>query len=85
MSALLNNIERFISYIERVSGLSPETVRAYSSHLVAYATWCENSQINGLTVTVQDLRRYLGEMHEREHLLAPLQHTYQLLNRSIAG
>ncbi len=65
MSALLNNIERFISYIERVSGLSPETVRAYSSHLVAYAAWCESSKVDGLTVTVRELRRYLGEMHEK--------------------
>ena len=54
-------VDDFIDYISRVQGLSPETVRAYRSHLDAYAQWCEREAIDGLCVSVTELRGYLAE------------------------
>lgn len=58
---LYSHIDSFIEYISRVQGLSPETVRAYRSHLEAYARWCEREQVEGLSVSVSELRGYLGD------------------------
>lgn len=57
-------IDCFIAYIEQVSGLSPETSRAYRSHLCSFASWCQDSGVNGLAPSVSELRRYLAQMHE---------------------
>lgn len=57
-------IDAFIGYISSVEGLSPETVRAYGSHLEAYANWCEKNGIDGLAVSVRQLRRYLSQLRE---------------------
>ena len=54
-------VDDFIVYISRVRGLSPETVRAYRSHLDAYVQWCERETIDGLCVSVTELRSYLAE------------------------
>lgn len=54
-------VDDFIVYISRVQGLSPETVRAYRSHLDAYVQWCERETIDGLCVSVTELRSYLAE------------------------
>lgn len=62
MTAKLSSlVDDFIVYISRVQGLSPETVRAYRSHLDAYAQWCEREAIDGLCVSVTELRGYLAE------------------------
>ena len=62
MTAKLSSlVDDFIVYISRVQGLSPETVRAYRSHLDAYAQWCEQEAIDGLCVSVTELRGYLAE------------------------
>ena len=62
MYGLYDGIDSFIAHIARVEGLSPETVRAYSQHLEAYARWCERSGIDGLRPSARDLRRYLAEL-----------------------
>ncbi|MBN2940147.1 MAG: tyrosine recombinase [Collinsella sp.] len=54
-------MDSFIQYISRVQGLSPQTVRAYRSHLEAYARWCEKEHVEGLSVGVAELRGYLGD------------------------
>lgn len=61
IAALYSHIDAFIGYISRVQGLSPETVRAYRSHLEAYARWCEKEHVEGLRVSVAELRGYLGD------------------------
>lgn len=62
MTAKLSSlVDDFIVYVSRVQGLSPETVRAYRSHLDAYAQWCEREAIDGLCVSVTELRSYLAE------------------------
>lgn len=62
MTAKLSSlVDDFIVYISRVQGLSPETVRAYRSHLDAYVQWCEWEAIDGLCVSVTELRGYLAE------------------------
>ena len=60
-AALYSHIDAFIGYISRVQGLSPETARAYQSHLGAYARWCEKERIEGLCVSVAELRGSLGD------------------------
>ena len=60
-ATLYSYIDSFIQYISRVQGLSPQTVRAYRSHLEAYARWCEKEHVEGLRVSVAELRSYLGD------------------------
>lgn len=60
-ATLYSYIDSFIQYISRVQGLSPQTVRAYRSHLEAYAQWCEKEHVEGLRVSVAELRGYLGD------------------------
>lgn len=60
-------IDGFISYIEQVEGLSPETVRAYRGHLEAYARWCERSGADGLDPSSRELRRYQAEMRSADY------------------
>lgn len=55
-------IDGFTSYIARVEGLSPETVRAYGSHLEAFGTWCERACCGSLCTDVRGLRSYLAEL-----------------------
>ncbi len=57
-------IDSFLTHIEQVEGLSPETVRAYRSHLEAYADWCRDIKTDVHKVSVTELRRYLAQMHE---------------------
>lgn len=52
----------FISFISRMEGLSPETVRAYEGHLGAYGRWCGLRDVDAMDPTVAKLRSYLGEM-----------------------
>ena len=62
MTAKLSSlVDDFIVYVSRVQGLSPETVRAYRSHLDAYVQWREREAIDGLCVSVTELRSYLAE------------------------
>lgn len=55
-------LDDFISFIARVEGLSPETVRAYEGQLEAYGSWSERAGVDGLHPTARDLRRYLAEL-----------------------
>lgn len=59
--ALYDAIDDYVAYISRVEGMSPETVRAYSQHLEAYARWSERSQVDGLHPHARMLRGYLAE------------------------
>lgn len=61
LDALYDSIDDFVAYISRVEGMSPETVRAYSQHLEAYARWCERADVDGLHPTPRSLRGYLAE------------------------
>ncbi len=58
----LNALDGFIAYISQVEGLSPETVRAYSSHLEAYGAWAARAEANALNPTMPELRRYLADL-----------------------
>lgn len=55
-------IDGFIAYISRVEGLSPETVRAYGSHLEAYGEWCRRERAGRLCLDVRGLRSHLAEL-----------------------
>lgn len=57
-------IDGFIAYISRFEGASPETIRAYSQHLKAYARWCEQGGLDGLDPSPRCLRGYLATLRE---------------------
>lgn len=60
--ALADAIERFCDYLAGVRSLSPNTVRAYHTDLVAYHAWVAREGVRPLSVTHRELRRYLGEL-----------------------
>ena len=62
VSDLYDAIDEFCAHLSRVEGMSPETVRAYASHLEAFGAWVERARLDGLALTVRDLRRYLAEL-----------------------
>ena len=66
-SELDQAIDGFITFIEQVEGLSPETARAYRGHLEAYARWCERAGVDGLDPSSRELRRYLAEMRAAKY------------------
>lgn len=58
----LDALDGFIAYISQVEGLSPETVRAYGSHLEAYGLWAARVEANALDPAMPELRRYLADL-----------------------
>lgn len=56
----LDALDDFIAYISRVEGLSPETVRAYASHLEAYGRWAAGAGVDALEPGTRGLRRHLA-------------------------
>ena len=60
---LYDAIDDFIAHISRVEGLTPNTVTAYSSHLEAFARWCERSDVDAFSCGIRDLRAYLAELN----------------------
>ena len=50
-------MDEIIAYIARVEGFSPETVRAYSSHLEAFGRWCARAAEDALALDVRGFRR----------------------------
>lgn len=59
---LFDAIDGFIAYISSIEGLSAQTVRAYASHLDAYARWCEREAVVGLNPTAAQVRSYVSYM-----------------------
>lgn len=55
-------VDAFLAHCERVVGESPETVRAYRSHLLAYTRWLDRAGLDGRGVSIRDLRRYLADL-----------------------
>ena len=60
-------VERFCAHLEQVEGMSPETVRAYRSHLEAYVAWGERRGVDILDVTVRELRGHLAELRQARY------------------
>ena len=65
--AYLEALDAFIAYIARVRGLSPETVRAYTTHLEQYGGWAARCEVPPLEPTVADLRSYLGDLRRARY------------------
>ena len=61
-TAFADLIDSFLRYCESVLGESPETIRAYTSHLAAYERWLAREGVDGRAVGVRDLRRYLADL-----------------------
>ncbi len=71
-AALPVPIERFIRHLVVVRGLSTHTVRAYRSDLERYVEWTERAELDPLTVTHRDLRRYLAELDQARYSRATI-------------
>lgn len=56
------DVDRFVSQLTRVRGLSENTARAYASDLAQYALWARREGVRPLEVTHKQLRRYLAEL-----------------------
>lgn len=63
----LDAVDDFVAYVAGVSGLSPNTVRAYGQHLEAYVRWTDRVQVDALHPDVRELRRYLGELRQARY------------------
>ena len=59
------DIERFVSQLTQVRGLSGNTAKAYASDLAQYALWARREGVRPLEVTHKQLRRYLAELDAR--------------------
>ncbi|MDD7364730.1 MAG: tyrosine recombinase XerC [Olsenella sp.] len=55
-------VERFVSQLTQVRGLSGNTAKAYASDLAQYALWARREGVRPLEVTHKQLRRYLAEL-----------------------
>lgn len=60
--SFLDALDGFIAYIAGVEGLSPETVRAYGSHLEAYGAWAHRAGVHALDPEMPELRHYLADL-----------------------
>lgn len=58
----VDTIDEFLRYIRKIDGMSPETVRAYGSHLDAYLRWMKREGHELQALTSRDIRRYLAEL-----------------------
>jgi len=55
-------VDGFISHLRLERGLSPHTIRAYSTDLAQYVLWTDRAGIDPMTPGVQELRRYVRDM-----------------------
>lgn len=55
-------LDAFLTHLTTVRGLSPHTVRAYSSDLERYLEWAERQGCDPLTLSHRRLRSYLADM-----------------------
>jgi len=76
--AFAAHVDDFIRYLDGTRNMSPNTVRAYQTDLAAFCAWLERSGIDGLTVTHQQLRRYLA-------YLSRAQYTTRTINRHLSA
>ncbi len=60
-------VDRFIVHLRDERGLSPHTIRAYTSDLARYLEWTERQQIDPFRLGHKQLRRYLGEMDQARY------------------
>lgn len=52
----------FCDHLAGVRGLSPNTVRAYRTDLLAYVSWCRREGVRPLSVSHRELRSYLADL-----------------------
>ncbi|QWT17038.1 tyrosine recombinase XerC [Collinsella sp. zg1085] len=59
---LYEHIDAMLEYLRVQVGVSPETLKAYRSHLEAYARWCERKQLSGFNPSMRSIRSYVGSL-----------------------
>jgi integrase/recombinase XerD len=55
-------LDSFLTHLRVERGLSPHTVRAYSSDLQRYFEWAQRTGIDPVNLSHRELRRYLAEL-----------------------
>lgn len=55
-------VGRFVAYCRDVRGLSPNTLRAYETDLVAFGDWARRHDVDPVRATHRDLRAWLAEL-----------------------
>lgn len=53
---------RFVDFLDRVRGLSPNTVRAYAQDVAAFVAWTRREGVSPRTLTHREARAYLAEL-----------------------
>lgn len=59
--------DAFLEHLEVERGLSPHTIRAYSSDLMSFAGWIDRTGLDPFTIDHRDLRLYLGELEQARY------------------
>ena len=59
--------DHFISYLQDVRGLSPQTVRAYRADLASFASWTEREGVLPATISHRQLRSYLADLNRARY------------------
>lgn len=63
-----DELEGFASFLASMEGCTPETVRAYRSHLHAYLSWSSEAGVRPLEPGLDGLRSYLGHLMGAGHV-----------------
>lgn len=60
-------VDRFLAHLKIERGLSPHTVRAYSSDLARYLEWAAREGIDAIALDHREIRRYLAELDQARY------------------
>ncbi len=80
-------LDAYLAYLASDRGLSPHTVRAYSSDLGHFLDWAKRAHVDVLATSHRELRRYLAELDAARYArrtiarrLAAVRSFYRYLN-----
>ena len=64
---IINSVNTFLDYIEKIKRFSPQTIRAYKSDLYQFVSFCNNSSKENIeSISEKLLRNYLMILNEQK-------------------